>query len=107
MATGDRARGLEILRRSVSSDPANPNRYQGLGVALTAVGRLDEALATFRKGLALGDPNGHISVGLVLLFKGEPAAAMEEFNLVEEEDDRLGGRALALDALNRKAESKG
>ena len=51
---------------------------------------------------------GQYTLGLLLLLKGEPELALAEFDRIEAESLqpwRLAGRALALHAMGRKAES--
>jgi len=91
----------------VGRDPVNPDGYHELARQYLWARRADEAIATF--AIALGLSPGRISAfwatGTALLFKGEPAAAL---NVVEREADpgwRLAGQAMAFHALGRKAES--
>lgn len=52
---GQTARAMELLRRSVSVDPANALYHQHLGTALRQEGRLEEAARHLRKSISLDD----------------------------------------------------
>jgi tetratricopeptide (TPR) repeat protein len=49
----DVAAALPLLRRSVEAVPTEPEFHNNLGLALTAAGRAEEAIAAFRAALAL------------------------------------------------------
>jgi adenylate cyclase len=71
------------------------------------VGRLDEAIASFRTALSLspGRAGVHCGIGMALLQKGEPGAALEEILQETNEVWRRIGLSMAYHALRRKAES--
>jgi tetratricopeptide (TPR) repeat protein len=106
-ALGQFDKTLGHLQKAIAIDPLNPTAYVVLGSVLYEVGRLDDAQVAFRKSLDL-NPRGssaHTLIGQVLLAKGDPAAALAEFERGNDEDDRLRGRALAYYALGRNAEA--
>ena len=80
MDVGDRDAALAYQRRALLRDPMNSVVRQNLGVLLTAHGRLDEALATYRTLEELNpeiDPNVQVDIPrlLVLLSRDEEAAS--------------------------------
>jgi len=101
---------LQLAKRVVALDPLsalNYGTFAGLGGAYLASGRLAEAETAYRQSINLAPTmsQGHFLVGWALLARHEPAAALAEME--QETDDRYRdvGRALALDALGRKAEA--
>jgi adenylate cyclase len=103
LSQGHAEQSLELLRRSVVSDPINSYRYVHLAIALWVAGRFDEALVATRKSLDL-NPTGsyaHYFAGVVILAKGDPELALSEMNLEADEQMRLQGRVLAYHALGR------
>jgi adenylate cyclase len=98
---------LEFFQRAIADDPLNFLGYLDLGVVRYATGRPVEALVAFRKSLDLNPVQlggGHTLIGLVLLENGDPAPALAEFELGSEYF-RQPGRALAYQALGRKADA--
>lgn len=95
---------IDVLQQAVERDPLGGANHQILGEAYLAAGRLQESRVAFEHSAAL-NPNfgGHWGRGEALLIGGERAAALAEFELSPEEDDRLAGRALALHALGQSA----
>jgi protein O-GlcNAc transferase len=50
---GEFDRGIELVRRSLASDPRQPRAHNLLGMALGRLGRQQEALASFDDALLL------------------------------------------------------
>jgi TolB-like protein/Tfp pilus assembly protein PilF len=98
---------LQLGQRAVALDPLYAWNYGVVGDAYRASGRLVEAEAAYRKALDLAPRTSglHVVLGWLLLERHEPAAALAEMD--KEADDRYRevARALALDALGRKAEA--
>jgi TolB-like protein/cytochrome c-type biogenesis protein CcmH/NrfG len=91
----------------VARDPVNSNDHNWLGYFYLLAGRLDEAITSFRTALTLspGSIGGHYIIGVALLLKDEPEAALAA--LAEEADEgyRLIGLVMAYHALGQAAES--
>jgi adenylate cyclase len=98
-----------LLQKSIANDPVNPYRYNDLANNYYLSGNYSEALNAFRRMLDLipGYKYKHVFLGQVLLAQGKPLSALAEYDLDTDENVRLGCecRALALDALGRKAEA--
>jgi tetratricopeptide (TPR) repeat protein/SAM-dependent methyltransferase len=86
---GEFDRGIELVRRSLASDPRQPRAHNLLGMALGRLGRQQEALASFDDALLLqpdfADAHGNRASALMEL--GRAAEAVESYE-----------RALALQA---------
>jgi adenylate cyclase len=90
----------------VVRDPISPARHANLGVWYTAAGRWDEAVASLRTAL-LQSPsfaNANYAIGVALLHKGEPEAALEAMQR-ENSSWRLDGLPLVYHALGRTEEA--
>ena len=85
----------------------NADGYDGLGLAYRYDGQLDKSIAAYRKMLSLSPDAGwdHTALGQVLLWKGDPQAALAEFEKEPIEVFRLSGLTQAYSALGRQAES--
>jgi len=75
---------IELIRAAVQQNPDDPNFYHNLGTACAAMNRLDDAIACYRKCLALARaradaPDAHYNLGLVLNRAGRHAEAVESF----------------------------
>jgi len=92
---------------AVARDPLNPKTHGSLAYDYARLGRLDEAISSYRIALRLspGRVGTAYNVGELLLRKGDAAAALAEFAQEPEENWRLMGSTMALHALGRKAES--
>jgi predicted Zn-dependent protease len=60
---GDPARALPVLERVVAVDPDYTAAYRYLGSALERVGRRDEAIAAWERGVAVADRTGDLQAG--------------------------------------------
>jgi len=101
---------LQLAKRVVALDPLsalNYGAFAGLGGAYLASGRLTEAETAYRQSLDLAPTmsQGHFLLGWALMARREPTAALAEMEQETDERYRDVGRALALDALGRKAEA--
>ena len=98
---------LAIRESVVARDPVNGLSLHNLGRAYYSVGRLDEAIASLRTALSLipGHGGAHANIGVALLLKSEPGAALEEFLQETSEVWRRIGLPMAYHALGRKVES--
>ena len=102
--------GIELAQRVVALDPLsalNYGSFAGLGGAYLASGRLVEAETAYRQALDLAPAisQGHFLLGLALMARREPAAALAAMEQETDERYRDVGRAMALDALGRRTEA--
>ncbi len=95
---------IEVMRSAVDRDPLEGANYQILGAAYLSARRWQESRLAFERSANL-NPNlgGHSGMGEALLLGKESAAALTEYELDADEEERLGGRALALYALGQRA----
>jgi TolB-like protein/Tfp pilus assembly protein PilF len=98
---------IALAESAVSRDPVSPFGHHQLGWAYFEAGRLDEAIASLRTALSLSPElyQVHMVIGLALLVKGEPEAALEVVEQESEELFRLEGLAYVHHALGNAAES--
>jgi adenylate cyclase len=98
---------VSVLRAALERDPARASSYSNLGVAYFAVGQLDDAERAFRKSIELRPAAGytHNGLGLVLLWRRQTQAALEEMNRETDAMWRLEGLALVYAAMGRTADS--
>jgi len=98
---------LALYQKAIELDPVSPDTYGSIGDYYMDTGKLPEAETAYRKAIDLL-PTGsvvHNSLGIVLLLRGEAAAALAEFQRDPDESDQRSGAALAYFALGRKAEA--
>ncbi len=107
IALGHFDRGLALAYRTVELDPISAQALSTLGFAFWYGGRLDEAIAAYRKILELIPeyPAIHGLIGLVYLTQSRPQAALAELELVKDPYWRLPGLAMTYHSLGRKTES--
>jgi TolB-like protein/Flp pilus assembly protein TadD len=91
----------------VAEDPINPISVNNLGYHYFLAGRHDDAIATLRSAsrLAPGMIGVEYWIGMALLAKGEPEAALAEIQKESDEGWRLLGLTTAYHALGRRQES--
>jgi TolB-like protein len=97
-----------LIQRSITSDPLDPNRYADLAANYYFAGKYVDALNSYHKALAFReDSKKHLFPAAILLAEGDPVSALKEIDREGDEKVRLACwcRALALDALGRKAEA--
>lgn len=98
---------LQWAQSAVARDPLNSWNYHAVAAVNLNGGRLPEAEEAARKALEL-NPTGaglHRFLGITLLARGEPAAALAEIDRETDDLFREPSRPLALDALRRKSEA--
>ena len=98
---------LRQMNAALTLNPLNSGHYFWLSTIQLRRGRLMEAEAAIRRALELA-PNltfGPYSLGLVLLGRNQPQAALQSFLQDPSDAARLNGSALAYYALGRKADS--
>jgi adenylate cyclase len=88
-------------------DPVNAPGHANLGTTYLYAGRLNEALESYRTALSLSPDAGSVqySIGVVLLLKGDPAAALAATQKESNEVFRMIGLPMVWHALRKKAES--
>jgi TolB-like protein/cytochrome c-type biogenesis protein CcmH/NrfG len=97
---------IDILERAAVRDPLCFGCLWELSKAFVYAGRLDEAEAVRRKLIGFGT-GGQYSLGVLMLMKGDPEAALEIFDGDELDESRRDvGRAMVLHDLGKEAELK-
>jgi len=98
---------LKLVNTLLEADPLNPLGYELLQDVQVRRGRLAEAEAAIRRSLEISPTYsfGHYSVGIVLLARSDPEAALAEFSKEPIDGGPIAGSALAYFALGRKADS--
>ena len=98
---------LKRLSASLEQDPLNPMCYLFLSSVQLRRGRLAEAEAAIRRALDISPTYaaGPYALGLVLLSRNQPEAALAEMRKEPIESVRLIGSALASFALGLKVDS--
>jgi tetratricopeptide (TPR) repeat protein len=105
-----RGRWDDVLKQAnarLELDPLSPLGYSALRSVQLRRGRLAEAEAAARRTLEVSPTFSfaHYSLGIVLLARGEPDAALKEFLKEPIEGARLQGSAMAYFALGRHRDS--
>jgi TolB-like protein/Tfp pilus assembly protein PilF len=98
---------LKLFIAALGRDPLRASSYSNLAVAFFVAGQLPDAEHAFRQSIEVRPNAGytHNGLGLVLLWQGKGAAALEEMRRETDEVWRLEGLAIAYWALHRRAES--
>lgn len=88
-------------------DPLDPVAHNNHGDSLLSAGRYDEAIAAFTTALTLSPDyiGAQYRIGVALLLKGEPQAALEAMQQEPFKAWRLIGLAMAHHALGQQADS--
>jgi TolB-like protein/Tfp pilus assembly protein PilF len=107
LVLGRVSESVRLFLAALARDPLRASSYSNLGVAYFADGRLPEAEQAFRKAIQLRPAAlyWHNALGLVLLWKGEPGAALAEMKRETDEMWRLEGEALVYWAMHQRGES--
>ena len=97
---------IALQKENVLRDPVNSSSHYNLGLFYCFGGYLDNALNSLRNALKLspGRVNANAIIGLTLLLKNEPQAALEAFAEEKREIYRVKGTAIALHDLGRKSD---
>jgi TolB-like protein len=92
---------------AVARDPVNPVGHYRLGLSYLWASHLDKAIESERiaLGLSPGRIGAQYAIGVALLFKGEPDAALEVMHQESDVGWRANGMALAHHALGQAKES--
>lgn len=98
---------IAVWEYLTARDPTNPRMHFNLGESYRHAGRLDEAIDSFRTTQALSPSfvSSHYRTGIILLWKGETGAALEEMRREPSEAYRLFGLTMAQHAAGHQVES--
>jgi len=104
--TGRYHEGITLTKQSINLDPVRPITYFNYGHLLLYANYLEEAIAAYKKVLALNPqfPRAHIFLGIVYLLQGKNELAQSEMQQEENEAWRSLGLILTNQALGRKKE---
>jgi serine/threonine protein kinase/tetratricopeptide (TPR) repeat protein len=99
---------LAVREANIRRDPVNAAALFNYAVNLRFVGRLDEAIGSYRTVLGLSPNRGaaHAQIGVVLLLKGDASGALAEIEQEKSEVWRMIHLPMAYDALGRNAEAE-
>jgi TolB-like protein len=107
VALGQLDAARQMLKQALAYDPLLADAYSELAWTEWCSGRYEESLAAARKVLEI-DPTydwGHDYVGVALLYRGDAAAAIDEFKRESNPMEQATGLALAYHALGRATDS--
>ena len=98
---------IAVSEYLIARDPINPVGHLYLGWWYIFAGRLDEGIASEQTALRLSPGNSlaHFAIGIALLQKDEPDAALVAMKLEPLEHMRLNGLTLAQHKLGHTTES--
>ena len=98
---------LNLATASLALDPLDVGGYYWLSTVQLRRGRLADAEAAIRSALEIAPsfPFGPYALGVILLARSQPQAALTAFLKEPLEAARINGSAMAYFALGRKAES--
>ena len=98
---------IALKEYAVARDPVIAAGHSGLGLYYLGAERLDEAIASFRTALSLspGRIGTQSFIGVALILKGEPKAALAAMQQESSEPFRLLGLPVAYHALGQAAQS--
>jgi TolB-like protein/thioredoxin-like negative regulator of GroEL len=98
---------LQLINASLAQDPLNPSSYYVLYQMEIRSGRLTEAQAAIQRTLEISPTFAfaHYCLGLVLLARGQPEAALAEIKKEGDDGTRLAGSAITYFAQGAKANS--
>ena len=98
---------LKFVNASLVQDPLSAGAYNLLSLAQLRLGQVAESEAASRRALEISPTfaGGHYFLGLVLLARNQPEAALAEMQKESQTVARVGGSAMAYFALGRISES--
>ena len=107
LAVGQWAESTHILDTATAADPLDPGIHEVRCWLYLRMGRLEEAENAARRLLEIAPTYawGHYDLGLALLVKGQPEAALAEMEKETADEGREAGLALAYQALHRTKEA--
>ncbi|MBK5097800.1 MAG: tetratricopeptide repeat protein, partial [Gemmatimonadetes bacterium] len=100
--------GIALSEYVVARDPVNAFTHGSLGLYYLIAGRPDEAVESLRTALTLSPHAAWMrhAIGVSLIWRGEPEAALAVIQQESVENWKLMGLAVAYHALGRAAESE-
>jgi tetratricopeptide (TPR) repeat protein len=106
MNLGRVSEGLQLAKYAAEQDPLG-TVWSTVGHGQYLLGAMDEAQVSLRKVIELYPTaeTAHSNYAFVLLARGEPLAALSEFERKSAPAFRAAGRPFALDALGRRGEA--
>jgi tetratricopeptide (TPR) repeat protein len=103
---GEYDRSLEYFRKALALEPQRAEYHHYLGLALEKSGNQDEAKTSFQRSAELGGPlETRLSLARVYLAAGEVTRAIDELNLVLDEDPSAEEAKELLARTMRRAET--
>jgi len=98
---------IALEQYALIRDPLDPVAHNNHGDSFLSAGRFDEAIAAFRTALTLspGYIGAQYRIGVALLLKGEPEAALDAMQQEPFKAWRLIGLAMAHHALGQQTDS--
>jgi TolB-like protein/Tfp pilus assembly protein PilF len=98
---------LKFVNASLVQDPLSAGAYNLLSLAQLRLGQVAESEGASRRALEISPTfaGGHYFLGLVLLARNQPEAALAEMQKESQTVARVGGSAMAYFALGRISES--
>jgi TolB-like protein len=103
---GDFDKAIDLVQRSIDSDPVNPIRYEDLANIFALAGKYPESLAAIREhdDLSPGANDSTAFAAYIMLATGDRAGALSKIDSDPDLAD-WDCRILALDGLGRKPEA--
>ena len=96
---------IQLEEFLVDRDPLCTGCWHSLGKSYMYAGRIDEAEQAFRTFQVVVGGGGEWNMGMIMLAKGEPEAALQSFERLDHHEYiRLQGRAMVLHDLGRVEE---
>ncbi len=107
VALGQLDTARQMLKQALAYDPLFADAYSTLTWIEWCSGRYEEMLAAARKIIEINPAYdwGHSTVGLALLYRGDPAAAITEMNRESNPMEQAWGLAVTYHVLGRAADS--
>jgi len=106
---GEHEKSVEYFRQALALEPQRGEYHHYLGLAQEKSGRQQEARKSFRRSVELGGPlESRVSLARIYLGEGEAGQAIDQLNLVLDEDpSQEEAKSLLSRAMNRaEAEKK-
>jgi tetratricopeptide (TPR) repeat protein len=97
MDSGSYEKAVEVQRQVVKIDPNDSYAHSMLGDAYWNCGRYEEAIAAYKQAMKLHveDPHVRYQIALAYLKVGDKSAAMDEYELLKDIDEKLANELQA------------
>ena len=97
---------IALQKYANARDPVIARGHANLAYYYLHAGRWDDAMEEYRVALQLSPDyiGAHYFIGVALLYKNEPVAAMDAFAKEKDDEYRVKGKAMAFYALGRQEE---